>query len=84
MPSSLSAVTPARLVTLLAKDGWALVLQDELGWSMGKTIDDQHRIVTVPHGKGPLTPGALSMILSSTTTGLGERGLLALIKKHGL
>jgi len=84
MPSSLSTVLPARLVTLLTKDGWSLIIQDESGWSMAKTIRGQSRFVTVAHGKKPLLPRELALILGPMQTGLGERGLLKLIKKHGL
>lgn len=82
MAGGLPAISSAKLVKLLKKDGWVFVRDCPHGDAYCKEDEGVVLVTTIPRNRKSLTPGTLSAICGNKQTGLGRAGLLALIKKH--
>ncbi|MCK4373877.1 MAG: hypothetical protein KAX19_01070 [Candidatus Brocadiae bacterium] len=82
--TSLPAITGNQLIKLLKKDGWVEQRRARHGMALVKA--KRGRLVTtiVPMRKKSLPSSLLSDILGPQQTGIGRRGLQALIQKHGI
>lgn len=82
MAGGIPAISSAKLVRLLKKDGWVVVRDCPHGDAYCKQFGKTVRLTTIPRGRKSLTPGTLKAILGDKQTGIGRAGLLALIKKY--
>jgi len=75
------AVTGKQLIRLLQKDGWVEKGRSTHGIALQKP---GHYPTVVPDKKKPIPDGTLGAILGPRQTGIGKKGLAALIEKYGL
>lgn len=84
--NSIPAISGMALIDLFVLDGWTLhgdvahgVLLTKYDPNLGR-----ERLVTIPRKRKSLPKNTLHCILSVKQSGLGRRGLLKLIEKHGM
>jgi predicted RNA binding protein YcfA (HicA-like mRNA interferase family) len=83
MSAKLPAITGPELIALLVKDGWEVRRYATHGRTLTKYNENTGiTLVTfIPTKTRPLPSGTLHSILGPKQTGLGRKGLLALIIK---
>jgi predicted RNA binding protein YcfA (HicA-like mRNA interferase family) len=82
--TQLPALSGKQLIKLLRKDGWILGGRTRHGVALTKYIGNRTIVTFIPDTRAPLDDGTLAAILSVKQTGIGKRGLLALVNKYGL
>lgn len=78
------AISGKKLIRLLRKDDWIVKRQAEHGVALAKFFPDRTRVTVIPNTTVSLDDGTLGAILGPKQTGIGKRGLLALINEFGL
>jgi len=78
------AISGRQLIKLLRKDGWEPGRRAKHGMTLTKVFPGRARVTFVPDTSASLPPGTLAAILGPKQTGIGRKGLLSLIKKHGI
>jgi predicted RNA binding protein YcfA (HicA-like mRNA interferase family) len=78
------AISGNDLIRLLQRDGWECFRTSKHGAALRKYDPDlgRMRITTIPTKNGSLPSGTLGNILSPKQTGIGRKGLLALLEKR--
>lgn len=82
--TSLPAISGRQLIRLLAKDGWLTGRKAQHGRTLTKAFGMVKKVTFIPEKSSPLPDATLSQILGVKQTGLGKKGLLELLNKHGL
>ena len=83
--SDLPALSGYELIRLLELDGWQRGMRGTHGQSMYKYFasEGRKRVTVVSRTRARLPRGTLGGILGVKQTGLGRKGLLDLLRKHG-
>ena len=82
--TKLPTISGKKLIKLLQKDGWVIQRRTRHGIALIKVIGDRTRATIVQDTRASIPEGTLSDILGTKQTGIGKRGLLELVNKHGL
>ena len=84
--SDLPAITGFQLIRLLELAGWVRGQKGTHGQALYKHLSGEHRtlVTVVQRTRASLPKGTLGGILSVKQTRLGRKGLIELIRKHGL
>ena len=82
--TQIPALSGKQLISLLQKDGWEIHGRTRHGVSLKKTVNRRTIVAIVPDTRASLPEGTLNAILGVKQTGIGKRGLLAIINKFGL
>jgi len=82
--TKLPAITGKQLIRLFEQDSWEVGKHATHGLSMTKRFGDRTKVVFVPDKAESLPTGTLLQIIGPKQAGLGKKGLLRLITKHGL
>ena len=85
MAQALPSISGMQLIRLLKRGGFVDGRKSRHGRTLTKRLPEGITVVTfVPETRADLAPGTLAAILGPRQTRLGRRGLLALIREHGL
>lgn len=80
--TKIPALSGNQLNRLLIKNGgWIEHGHRRHGVAKKKRVGNKTRVTIIPKTNDPLTPGTLSAILGPKQTGIGRKGLLALLRK---
>ena len=84
MYTKIPAISGNQLIKLLQKDSWEPGRKAKHGITLTKSFGNRTRVTFVPNTRASLPIGTLQAILSNKQTGLGKKGLLELLNKHGV
>lgn len=85
MPATtLPAITGNQLIKLLKQDGWVYQRDANHGAAYSKKIKGRNIVAIIPIKNDSLPNKTLGAILNVKQTGIGRKGLVALIEKYGL
>jgi len=82
--TQLSALSGKQLIKLLRKDDWTLRGRTRHGVALAKYVGNRTIVTIIPDTSASLDDGTLGAILGVKQTGIGKRGLCALVNKYGL
>ena len=82
--TKLPAISGKKLIRLLRKDGWILHRRTRHGTALIKDIGGHTRTAIVQDTRATIPEVTLSDILGQKQTGIGKKGLLELVNKHGI
>jgi predicted RNA binding protein YcfA (HicA-like mRNA interferase family) len=84
MYRKIPAITGDQFIQILGKDGWTAVRKTTHGISLYKDFGETKRLTIIRKGNSPIASGTLAAILGPKQTGIGKKGLLALLNEYGL